>query len=140
MRKKNNTTGILRSNIMRAVRSENTRPEKQVRKLLRLMRFKFRANQKNLPGKPDFVFYNRRKIVFVNGCFWHGHQCKRGNRIPKTNTIYWKNKIEKNRKRDRKIKSNLRSANWATLDVWECEINPNNLVSLKKRLERFLRK
>ena len=110
-----------RSHVMRAVKSSNTTPEFIVRRLLHRMGSRYRLHHADLPGKPDIVFPSRRKIIFVHGCFWHGHDCKRGNRIPKSNSEYWRAKIERNRARDRKHLDVLEDAGWSVSIVWECE-------------------
>jgi DNA mismatch endonuclease (patch repair protein) len=88
-----------------------------------------------LPGKPDLVFAGRRAVIFVHGCFWHGHDCKRGARMPKANAQYWSTKISRNKARDVEHIHAIRRAGWRVLTVWECEIR---LPSLMKRLTRFL--
>jgi DNA mismatch endonuclease (patch repair protein) len=123
---------------MRAVKSENTAPEMVVRCLVHGLGYRFRLHREDLPGKPDLVFPRLRKVVFVHGCFWHGHGCKRGNRIPKTNRKYWQAKIDRNRKRDRESQANLERLGWRTLVVWECETGEAD--ELRKRLEVFLSK
>src|SRR5688572_15451443 len=96
---KQTTNKAKRSEIMRAVRSKNTAPEMAVRKLIYSMGFRYRIHGKQ-PGSPDIVFGSKRKVIFVNGCFWHGHRCKRGKRLPKTNRAYWAAKIARNVRRD----------------------------------------
>jgi DNA mismatch endonuclease (patch repair protein) len=125
-----------RSQIMRSVKSENTAPEMLVRHLAHQMGYRFRLHRRDLPGKPDLVFPARRKVVFVHGCFWHGHDCMRGARLPVSNRIYWKNKIAQNRMRDQAVPSLLRSMGWRSLVVWECETKAK--VTLERRLRRFL--
>lgn len=90
-----------RSEIMRRVRSTNTTPELIIRRLVHSLGFRYRLHKKDLPGKPDLVFSGKRKVIFVHGCFWHGHKCKRGNRPPKDNREYWEKKINANMKRDK---------------------------------------
>lgn len=107
---------------MRSVKSKDTTPEIRLRKALFALGYRYRLNVKDLPGKPDLVFPQHEAVLFVHGCFWHGHQCKRGRRIPKTNTDYWRDKIRKNRDRDRKNKRALEALGWRVLTVWECEI------------------
>ena len=85
-----------RSETMRAVKSRDTKPEMCVRRLLHRMGYRYRLHKESLAGKPDIVFPSRRRVIFVHGCFWHGHDCKRGNRIPATNTEYWTKKISRN--------------------------------------------
>lgn len=107
---------------MRAVKSRNTTPEMIVRRLLHSMRYRFRLHRKELPGKPDIVFRAKRKVIFIHGCFWHGHECRRGSRVPKTNTAYWKQKILRNQARDECNVQKLRALDWRSLVLWECQI------------------
>ena len=125
-----------RSRIMRAVKGSDTAPELTVRRLAHGMGYRFRLHRSDLPGKPDIVFPGRRKIIFVHGCFWHGHSCRRGNRIPKGNRDYWLRKIARNRERDRMASAALTTLGWQVAEFWECEIkDPNSVVS---HLRRFL--
>ncbi len=112
-----------RSAVMRAVKSANTTPERAVRKAACACgyRRRYRLNGAELPGKPDLVFSSLRKVVFVHGCFWHGHDCKRGARTPKDNAAYWRAKIARNQQRDRTAVSALTGAGWSALVIWECE-------------------
>ena len=126
----------LRSRTMRAVQSKNTTPEIIVRKIVTILGFRYRLHRKDLPGKPDLVFTTKRKIIFINGCFWHGHDCKRGDRIPKTNTEYWVKKITGNKKRDADHQDKLCKEGWSVLVVWECEISDRNILA--ERLRCFL--
>src|SRR5690349_582275 len=93
-------TRELRSRIMRAVKGVDTAPEMVVRSLAHRMGYRFRLHRKDLPGKPDLVFPKFHKVVFVHGCFWHGHECARGARVPKANAQYWRAKITRNSLRD----------------------------------------
>jgi DNA mismatch endonuclease (patch repair protein) len=106
---------------MRAVKSKNTTLELRVRKLAHSLGYRFRLHRKNLAGTPDLVFASRRKVIFVHGCFWHGHDCARGARVPKENAQYWRNKILRNRERDRSAVAALAEQGWQSLVVWECE-------------------
>ena len=124
----------LRSRIMRAVKSRNTQPEMTVRRLVHSMGYRYRLHRKDLPGKPDLAFISRRKAIFVHGCFWHGHDCPRGAREPKTNRDYWIPKIARTRERDAATIERLLKMDWEALVIWECEINP----SLPGRLRAFL--
>jgi DNA mismatch endonuclease (patch repair protein) len=126
----------VRSATMRAVKSANTRPEMVVRSLAHRLGFRFRLHRKTLPGRPDLVFAGRRKVIFVNGCFWHGHDCPRGARTPKTNAAYWQTKIATNRRRDAGAQADLAAAGWDVLVVWECEIRRQE--ELRTRLLSFL--
>lgn len=125
-----------RSWIMSRVRGKDTSPELIVRSLAHCLGYRFRLHRSDLPGKPDLVFPSRHKVIFVHGCFWHGHGCARGNRIPKTNVSYWRNKIGRNVVRDRKHRRSLRNLGWGYLVIWECQIK--NSGKLASRLTGFL--
>ena len=124
-----------RSAVMRAVKSTNTKPEMAVRQYVHGLGFRFRLHCKSMPGTPDLVFPRLKKVVFVHGCFWHGHRCKRGNRIPKANHEYWVTKIERNRERDRHNRALLRSQGWEVYIAWECQIRG---VQAQENLKAFL--
>ena len=121
---------------MRAVRSRDTKPEIVVRKLLYRMGYRYRLHRSDLPGRPDITLGPRRKVIFVHGCFWHGHSCKRGNRVPKTNAAYWKAKIERNVERHMSQLDELTAAGWTGLTLWECELTDEGDVI--RRLRAFL--
>ena len=121
----------LRSKTMRAVRSKNTKPELKVRSLVHAMGYRFRLHRKDLPGSPDLVFAGRRAVIFVHGCFWHGHTCKRGARQPKDNAEYWQTKIARNRDRDVRVEGELKAAGWRCLVLWECELRDLQNLSAK---------
>lgn len=126
-----------RSRIMRAVKGENTTPELIVRRLAFAMGYRFRLHRKDLPGKPDLVFPGKRRTIFVHGCFWHGHDCARGARMPKTHADYWQRKITRNRLRDAANLASLKSQGWRVAIIWECELT--DLPKLRKRLAKILR-
>ena len=129
---------ISRSENMRRIRGKNTRPEMTVRSLLRSLGYPgYRLHRGNLPGKPDIAYVGRRKVIIVNGCFWHGHECKKGSRKPKSNQDYWLQKIKKNKDRDIKNQEALLNLGWRFLIVWECEIN--EVERLSSKLQEFLR-
>ena len=107
---------------MRAVKSRDTKPEWIVRRLVHALGYRYRLHLSSLPGKPDLTFSSRRKIVFVHGCFWHGHDCARGARAPATNSEFWVTKISRNRNRDCTNIATLERGGWAVLTVWECEM------------------
>jgi DNA mismatch endonuclease, patch repair protein len=132
----NNPIDPARSATMRAVKSKDTAPEMIVRRLLHSLGYRYRLHRKDLPGCPDLVFPARRKIIFVHGCFWHGHDCARGRREPKTNAAYWSNKITRNKMRHSHAIAELTSASWKVLTIWECELK--NEMSLQRRAEKFL--
>lgn len=121
---------------MRAVKSQDTAPERIVRSLLHSLGFRYRLHRKDLPGKPDIVFPARGKLIFVHGCFWHGHACRRGARTPKNNTDYWIAKIERNKERDKNNVEKLQNEGWQVLVIWECEIQDRKVLT--NRLIDFL--
>lgn len=118
----------VRSRTMRAVHSKNTTPELTLRRLLHRAGYRFRLHRKDLPGSPDLVFPGRRAVVFVHGCFWHGHKCKRGARAPKSNVDYWSAKITRNIARDARSLEALQAAGWRAAIVWECELKDAQAV------------
>lgn len=120
-----------RSRIMRAVKGYDTQPEMNVRRIVHGMGFRYRLHRKDLPGKPDLVFSSRKKIIFVHGCFWHGHDCARGARTPKSNRNYWEQKISRNRERDKKSQKALVKDGWDVLVVWECEMKAHDILETK---------
>lgn len=126
-----------RSEIMSRVKNRDTTPEKIVRRLLHHLGYRFRLNVSKLPGKPDIVLARHRKIIFVNGCFWHGHKrCKRGKR-PFTNKLFWNKKINSNIERDNKVRRRLNNLGWKVLVVWECQTRDINI--LKSKLSSFMK-
>lgn len=127
-----------RSEVMRRVRSSDTRPEIVVRRIAHRLGYRFRLHRKDLPGTPDLVFPSRRKIIFVHGCFWHQHpdpNCK-GARKPKSNQEYWLPKLQRNVERDRQARSALENAGWSVLEIWECETR--RPTELKGKITSFL--
>jgi DNA mismatch endonuclease, patch repair protein len=117
-----NVDAATRSAIMARVRSSNTTPELVVRRALHAAGFRFRLHRKDLPGKPDLTLPRYKTAVFVHGCFWHGHGCKRGRRVPATNRDYWVAKIGRNVERDRSNMDTLRQLGWTPVVIWECRI------------------
>ena len=111
-----------RSAVMRRVKGSGTGPELIVRKLIWSLGGRYRLNRADLPGKPDIVLPGRRLAVLVHGCFWHGHDCARGARVPKSNRDYWTAKVERNRERDVAARAALEAAGWRVEVVWECEL------------------
>lgn len=114
-----------RHNTMAAIRSANTKPEIIVRKYLWRHGFRYRLNNPRLPGHPDIVLRKYRTCVFVNGCFWHGHEGCKYFRMPATNADFWRKKIERNRQRDREEQRRLAEMGWHVVVVWECELKPS---------------
>ncbi|MCC7343034.1 MAG: DNA mismatch endonuclease Vsr [Bryobacterales bacterium] len=125
-----------RSRIMRAVKGGDTTPELIVRRLAHRMGYRFRLHRKDLPGRPDLVFPRLHKAVFVHGCFWHGHDCARGARVPVRNRDYWTRKVARNRARDASVSSSLEALGWGSLVIWECETKGER--DIEERLNRFL--
>lgn len=107
---------------MSRIRGKDTKPEILVRKYLFSQGLRYRKNDKKLPGHPDLVFPKYKTVVFINGCFWHGHNCGKF-RLPKTNVEFWQNKIENNKRRDKRIIEALESEGWRVIVIWECSIN-----------------
>ena len=111
-----------RSAVMRAVKSRDTTPELAVRRILRAAGVGYRLGGRGLPGRPDLVMQGRRVAVFVHGCFWHGHDCPRGARKPKSNSAYWSAKIGRSRTRDIATEAALEATGWRVVTVWECSL------------------
>lgn len=116
-----------RSKIMASVKSRDTTPEKIVARNLRRIGVRFKRHARILPGCPDFYLQEYNTVVFVHGCFWHGHSCPRGERVPRRNRRYWIAKREKNRRRDAKSARSLRRMGISVLTIWECELRENRL-------------
>lgn len=108
--------------IMQSVGQKDTGPELLIRRALHRLGYRFRLHVKGLPGRPDIVFVGRRKVVFIHGCFWHGHDCRKG-KLPQTRTEYWIPKIHRNKARDERVLNELRNAGWESLVVWQCEVS-----------------
>ncbi len=113
-----------RHRCMAAIKGKNTKPELLVRKFLFSHGFRYRLNSPRLPGHPDIVLRKYRTVIFINGCFWHGHQGCRHYVLPKSNTEYWKTKIERNRTRDAEVQTKLASMGWHFINIWECQLKP----------------
>ena len=125
-----------RSAVMRAVKSRDTGPERAVRAILREIAPGYRLNRADLPGKPDIVYARRKLAIFVHGCFWHGHDCPRGARMPKANADYWRAKIARNRERDLKTLAAIEAMSWRALAVHECDLK--DMRRLRARLAEAL--
>jgi DNA mismatch endonuclease (patch repair protein) len=128
-------TQLERSRIMAATKSKDTRPEWLVRRLAHSLGYRYRLHVRGLPGTPDLVFPRRRKIIRVNGCFWHLHRCAKC-RVPRSRRRFWAAKLAGNRRRDRRNARRLRALGWGVLTVWECQMA--DAARLAARLERFL--
>jgi DNA mismatch endonuclease (patch repair protein) len=122
--------------MMAAVKSQNTIPEKTVRSALFREGFRYRIHKRGLPGNPDIVLPRYRTVVFVHGCFWHGHDCRKGMQRPKTRTKFWNTKLDKNIARDESNRSALEAKGWKVFIVWTCSIELHTehvLEYLKKK-------
>lgn len=124
-----------RRRIMQSVKRRDTGPEMAVRHLLYRAGYRYRLHVKGLPGSPDVVFTSRRKVVFVHGCYWHGHGCRKG-KLPKSRLDYWDEKIAANRARDARKESELQAGGWQVMSVWQCEIA--DMETLEQKLRSFL--
>lgn len=131
-------TSLTRSAIMRAVRSRDTSPELAVRGLLRSFAPGYRLHRKDIPGRPDIAYIGAKRAIFVHGCFWHGHDCARGARAPKTNADYWRAKIARNQARDAGAMDALAVLGWRALVIWECELKEREFLA--RKLRAFVRK
>lgn len=129
-----------RHNNMAAIHGKDTKPEIIVRKYLFSRGFRYRLNHKRLPGKPDVVMRKYRTCIFVNGCFWHGHEGCTYYRMPKSNVEFWTAKIERNRERDKKVQKELAEMGWHSITVWECGLKPNRREQTLRSLEYTLNK
>jgi DNA mismatch endonuclease (patch repair protein) len=124
---------------MAAIRGKDTRPERIVRSILHHLGCRFALHRTDLPGKPDIVMPARGAIVFVHGCYWHMHKCKRGRSTPATHAAFWRLKRERNRVRDRKTLAVLRGSGWKVVVVWECELKSRKLSRVIQRLQGILK-
>jgi DNA mismatch endonuclease (patch repair protein) len=129
-------TAEQRSAVMRKVPGKNSSAELKLRRLLRRMGIGYRLHRKDLPGSPDVAMAGRKAAVFVHGCFWHGHDCRRGARMPKANADYWTAKIARNRARDATSTAALTTMGWRPIVVWECELKDE--AALEEKLRKIL--
>lgn len=124
-----------RSDLMSRIRSKDTKPELVIRSMLHRLGYRFRLHRRDLPGKPDIVLPRYKKIILVQGCFWHGHDCKLASK-PKSNQGYWNSKIQLNRTRDEKNLRLLEEQRWDVLELWECEIR--KFEGIEERILEFM--
>ncbi|WP_081739591.1 DNA mismatch endonuclease Vsr [Methylobacterium sp. 10] len=125
-----------RSENMRRIRSKDTRPEMLVRRTAHGLGYRFKLHDESLPGKPDLVFPKRKAVIFVHGCFWHAHDCKKGRRVPKSNLEYWNKKRDRNKIRDDCASADLKNWGWRVMQIWECETKDVTLMI--DRIRNFL--
>ena len=129
-------TAEKRSAVMRQVKGRDTTPERVVRRMLWRLGARYRLDRRDLPGRPDIVLAGSRLAIFVHGCFWHGHDCARGARVPKANRAYWLGKIGRNRARDIETRQKLEGLGWRVEAIWECELK--DMAALEQRLKVML--
>lgn len=124
---------------MSRIRSRDTKPEMLVRRFLHEKGFRFRLHVRDLPGRPDLVLPKYGAVVFVEGCFWHGHSCQKG-RIPGTNPVFWQSKVAVNQARDKRNHRLLRREGWRVIRIWECQLARNRTrnVALARLVSRIL--
>ena len=123
---------------MSKIKGRDTKPEKVVRSLLHKMGYRFRLHRGDLPGKPDIVLPKYKKVIFVHGCFWHGHEdCRRSER-PSSNKEFWESKLTKNIERDKQNQKKLTELGWASLVIWQCQIKNDKLPKLRDKIKNFL--
>ncbi len=118
---------------MSRIRGRDTKPELVVRRWLWRQGYRYRLYVKSLPGRPDIVMRKWRTVIFVNGCFWHGHECQK--RRPATNAEFWREKIERNRERDARNQALLQAAGWNVIVIWECQLNARNRAETLRELD-----
>lgn len=126
---------LRRSRLMQKIRTKDTGPERVVRSILHRLGYRFRLHRKDLPGTPDIVFVSRRIVLFVHGCFWHAHGCRKG-LPPKSRLEYWGPKLMANRERDRRNIEALTLAGWHVEIIWQCELSDQQALII--RLNRIL--
>lgn len=131
-------TAEQRSRCMSKIHGKNTEPEKLVRSLVYSLGYRYRLNDRRLPGSPDLVFIGRHKVIFVHGCFWHMHDCRNGRATPKANAEFWKKKRLRTVQRDQETVEALRECGWDCLTIWECEIKDK--AALVEKIRFFLEK
>ena len=128
-----------RHHIMSSIPATSTKPEMKLRKELWRRGFRYKLNVKKLPGSPDIVLPKYRTVLFVHGCFWHGHEGCKKYVVPKSNTQFWVDKVSRNRERDEKMWRQLEALDWAVVIVWECELDKKNFDSTIIRVEQAIR-
>ena len=122
---------------MASIKSKNTKPEMLVRKQVFAAGFRYRLHARNLPGKPDLVLERYNVVIFVHGCFWHGHKCLNG-KLPETNRDFWQEKFARNIKNDKRAARALRAKGWKVVTIWECQLEKDivKLLALLNKLRK----
>ena len=133
-------TQAARSALMRQIRGRDTTPEMVIRSIVRDLRLRCHLNYAGLPGKPDIAFPRRKMVIFVHGCFWHRHTCRRGQSTPASRKAFWQSKFAANMKRDSRNRRALRLAGWKVLVVWECETIASRRERVRRRIANFLQR
>jgi DNA mismatch endonuclease (patch repair protein) len=128
-------TIIERSERMRRVRSSGTAPERKLRSIVWSLGYRYRKNRRDIAGCPDIAMLGTRKAIFLHGCFWHRHDCKAGQRAPKSRIDFWSAKFERNVQRDSVVQQQLAANGWASLVIWECELS--DIAAVEQRVRRF---
>ena len=125
-----------RSRMMSGIRATNTKPEQQIRKALYHRGFRYRINDKALPGKPDLVFRSRSAVILVHGCFWHGHDCHLF-KWPKSRPDWWRAKIRRNQERDKQVHNLLQEEGWRIAEVWECALKGKTRLPMENVIDQL---
>lgn len=125
-----------RSARMRLVKSRDTKPELELRRIVWGLGYRYRTNRRDVAGHPDMAFVGRKRAIFLHGCFWHRHDCALGRRAPKSRLDFWLNKFERNVQRDAAVMASLKTAGWRALVIWECELT--NRSRVERRIRTFL--
>lgn len=124
--------------VMSRNKSKGTSPELIIRKLISSQKYRYSSYRKDLPGCPDVVFPKRKKVIFINGCFWHRHTCKKGRSMPATRKKFWQQKFKRTIERDKRNKNELKKLGWKILVIWECQIkNPRKVIA---KISNFLKR
>jgi DNA mismatch endonuclease (patch repair protein) len=126
-----------RSELMSRINSTETEPEQVTRSLLHKAGYRFRKNVSDLPGTPDAVLPKYDTVIFVHGCYWHRHDCRKGRSMPSTNKKFWKEKFERNVERDKENRKELEELGWQVLTIWECELNEDPMAAVEGLMERL---
>ena len=127
-------TPAQRSYNMSRIHSKNTTPELALRRSLWHRGYRYRLNDRRLPGTPDIVLPKYRSVIFINGCFWHGHEGCKNYTVPKTNTDFWVAKVARNQERDQEVWRQLEAKGWSVIIVWECELKKKVLCETVERV------